>query len=519
MFTPFQNEYPYANFAEERPRRKMEEALVLVSGQLGRNYAMIIGGERIESIQKTVSRNPARYTQVIGQVSDGGADMVDHAVQTAANAFKSWSRTPVEVRARHLVMAAAILRRRIYEFSAWMVYESSKSWIEAYADAAEAIDFLEFYAREAIRWGQPQPTTPFPGEENEVRHIPLGVGAVIAPWNFPLAILCGMTAAAIVTGNTVVIKPAEQTPVIAARLMELFELAGLPPGVVNFVPGPGEIVGEALTGHPNVRFVTFTGSREVGLHIHERIAAMQPGQKFLKKGILEMGGKDAIVVDEGVNLEGAANEIVNSAFGFQGQKCSACSRLIAHTKIYDQLLAKVVERGAKLTVGDPAHFGTFMGAMIDEAAYQKVIKYIAIGRGEGQLVLGGTDSEDTNDNGHFAHPTIIADVEPAARIAQDEIFGPVLSVLRADDFSHALEIANSTDYGLTGAVFSYNRDHLEQARHEFHVGNLYLNRKCTGALVDVQPFGGFNLSGTDSKAGGRDYLGLFLQGKSICERW
>lgn len=518
MFTPFQNE-PYVNFAEERPRRKMEEALARISQEMARTYPLVIGGERIETVNRTRSTNPARIGQLVGIVCDGGSEDADAAVRAATAAFPAWSRTPAEVRARYLVKAAAVLRRRIYEFSAWMVIESSKSWLEAYADAAEAIDFLEFYAREALKWGQPHPTTPYPGEENEVRYLSLGVGAVIAPWNFPLAILCGMTAAAIVTGNTVVIKPAEQTPVVAAKFFELLESVNLPPGVVNFLPGPGEIVGERLTGHPGVRFVSFTGSREVGLHIHERIAVHQPGQKFLKRGILEMGGKDAIIVDEDVNLDAAAADIVAAAFGFQGQKCSACSRLIAHKNIYDALLAKVVERASRLTVGDPTHHNNFMGAVIDEGAYTKILKYIAIGSNEGRLVLGGQDTEELLEGGYFIHPTIIADVDPHARIAQEEIFGPVLAVLRAENFDHALEIANSTDYALTGALFSYNRDHLERARHEFHVGNLYLNRKCTGALVDVQPFGGFNLSGTDSKAGGRDYLGLFVQAKSVCERW
>ncbi len=518
MFTPFQNE-PYVNFNEERPRRKMEEALAKVAHEMGRAYPLIINGEPIETEHKTTSRNPARMSQIVGYVYDGTEETTNQAVQAAVDAFPQWSRTPADVRARYLVKAAAIMRRRIYEFSAWMVYEASKSWNEAYADAAEAVDFLEFYAREAVRLGGSHPTTPYPGEENEVRYLSLGVGAVIAPWNFPLAILCGMTAAAIVTGNTVIMKPAEQTPVIGAKLFELFESVNLPPGVVNFAPGPGEIVGETLTGHKDVRFVSFTGSREVGLRIHERIAIHQPGQKFLRRGILEMGGKDAIIVDEDVNLDAAAMDVVASAFGFQGQKCSACSRLIAHTKIYDALLAKVVERASKLTIGDPSHFNNYMGAVIDEGAYQKILKYIAIGRGEGRIVLGGDESTDMLEGGYFIHPTIIADVDAHARIAQEEIFGPVLAVLRAEDFDHALEIANSTDYALTGAVFSYNRDHLERARHEFHVGNLYLNRKCTGALVDVQPFGGFNMSGTDSKAGGRDYLGLFMQAKSVCERW
>jgi 1-pyrroline-5-carboxylate dehydrogenase len=518
MFTPFQNE-PYVNFSDERPNRKMMEALSRVAGELGRTYPIIIGGERIETPQINTSRNPAKLSQIVGHVCDATPELADQAVEVAAKAFAEWSKVPVEVRARFLVKVAAIMRRRIYEFSAWMVYEASKSWNEAYADTAEAIDFLEFYAREAVRLCQPHPTTFYPGEENEVRYLSLGVGAIISPWNFPLAIMAGMTVAAVVTGNTVVLKPAEQTPIIAAKFMELLESVGLPPGVVNFVPGPGGTVGEALTGNPGIRFVSFTGSKDVGLRIYQRIATPQPGQKWLKRAVLEMGGKDAIIVDEDVNVEVAAEGVVASAFGFQGQKCSACSRLIAHTRIYDALLSKVVERAARLTIGDPTQLSNFMGAVIDEEAYRRILSYIAIGRAEGRIVLGDEQSEDTQEGGFFIKPTIVADVASSARIAQEEIFGPVLAVIKARDFDHALEIANDTPYALTGALYSNNRFHLERARHEFHVGNLYLNRKCTGALVDVQPFGGFNLSGTDSKAGGRDYLGLFLQAKSVCERW
>jgi 1-pyrroline-5-carboxylate dehydrogenase len=519
MFTPFQSEYPYANFAEDRPKRKMEEALAAISSQSSRVCPLVIGGRRIETVERKEIRNPARFSQALGLVCQAPVEMVDAAVRAASDAFPAWSRLTAAERARYFTAAAAILRRRIYEFSAAMVLESSKSWLEAYADAAEAIDFLEFYAREAVRWQQPGATTPFPGEENEVLQIPLGVGAVIAPWNFPLAILAGMTVAAAVTGNTVIMKPAEQTSIIASRFMELLELTGLPPGVVNYLPGPGEVVGAALVEHPGIRFVSFTGSRDVGVQIHAKAAIVQPGQKWLKRTVLEMGGKDAIVVDEGVNLDAVAAEVVASAFGFQGQKCSACSRLIAHTAVYDDLLPKVVERTRKLVVGDPSQQGVNMGAVIDRDAYIKILNYVSIGQQEGRILMGGADRELPDQTGWFVHPAIFADVQPDARIAREEIFGPVLSCIRAENWDHAIEIANSTDYGLTGAAFSYNRAHLEQARRDFHVGNLYLNRKCTGALVDVQPFGGFNMSGTNSKAGGRDYLGHFLQAKSISERW
>ena len=517
MFTPFQNE-PYVNFAEAEPAQKMRAALAAVATELGKTYPIVIGSESIVDGNIAASINPANIEQVVGYTPDATEEQADRAVRVAAEAYKSWSKTPVEVRARYLVRIAAILRRRIYEFSAWMVYESSKSWLEAYADAAEAIDFLEFYAREAVRWGAAHPTTGYAGEENTVEYIPIGVGAVIPPWNFPLAIMAGMTMAAVATGNTVIVKPAEQSPIVAAKFFEVLQSVGLPVGVVNFLPGPGHIVGEALTGHPLIRFVSFTGSRDVGLHIYQRIATPQPGQKWMKRAVMEMGGKDAILVDEGVDLDAVAGDVVAAAFGFQGQKCSACSRLIAHTAIYDALLPKVVARAAALEVGDPVE-GAYMGAVIDDEAFARIKKYIEIGKTEGRLMLGEKNEGTDSSKGYHIHPVIFADIDGNARLAQEEIFGPVLAVIRAESFEHGLEIVNSTDYGLTGAAYSNNRANIEMARNEFHAGNLYLNRKCTGALVDVQPFGGFNMSGTDSKAGGRDYLGLFLQAKSISERW
>ena len=518
MFTAFQNE-PVVNFSDETPRRRMTDMLARVAGDLGRTYPLIINAQRIETGHRTASRNPAKLSQVIGNVCDAPVEMVDRAVEAANDAFAYWSRVPVEMRARYLIKAAAILRRRSYEFSAWIVMESSKNWYEAYADVAEAIDFMEFYAREAIRCQEAPGSTAWPGEANENQRIPLGVGAVIAPWNFPLAIMVGMVCAAIVTGNTVVIKPSEHTPVIAAKFLELLESASFPPGVVNLVFGTGAIVGDALVIHPNVRFINFTGSKETGLQINQRAAIPQPGQRWVKRVMLEMGGKNAIVVDDDVNLDIAAAEVIVSAFGFQGQKCSACSRLIVLEKAYDSLLNKVVERASKLTIGDPANFSNYMGAVIDDTAYKKITQYIAMGRNEGTLVHGGTDSADTNDGGYFIHPTIFSEVKPASRIGQEEIFGPVLSAMKVSTFEEALQVANGTDFGLTGAVYSNNRANLELARQEYHVGNLYLNRKCTGALVDVQPFGGFNMSGTNGKAGGRDYLYNFMQTKTISERW
>jgi 1-pyrroline-5-carboxylate dehydrogenase len=368
-----------------------------------------------------------------------------------------------------------------------------------------------------LRLAGPQTVVPFPGENNELRYIPLGAGVVIPPWNFPLAILVGMTTAALVAGNTVVLKPASTSPAIAAQFVALMnEECGLPPGVLNFVPGPGGTMGDALVDHPLTRFIAFTGSKEVGLRIFERASHRQPGQNWLKRTILEMGGKDAIVVDETADLDLAAEAITFSAFSFGGQKCSACSRAIVVEEVYDEVLRRVVERSRRLTVGDPADPRTFMGAVIDKNAWSKIRDYIDVGRHEGRIVLGGDVQEG---GGYFIPPTIVADVPPESRLACEEIFGPVLAFVKARDFEHAVEIFNGTEYGLTGGLISRDRSRLERAREEFHVGNLYLNRKITGALVGVQPFGGFNMSGTDSKAGGPDYLLLFTQAKSICERF
>lgn len=515
MLMPYRPE-PYVNFSDPEPREKMLAAIAEVRSQLGATYPLRIGDQRIETEKKITSISPGAKDTVVGYVGKANRDQAEQAIQIANETFKTWSRVDPETRARILFKAAAIMRRRIYELSAWMIFEESKGWLEAYADTCEAIDFLDFYAREMIRLGGPQEVTPFPGEDNELRYIPLGCGVVIPPWNFPLAITCGMTSATIVTGNTCVLKPASTAPVIAAKMCEIFEEAGLPDGVLNFCPGSGGEIGDHIVEHPKTRFVAFTGSMEVGLGIFEKCGKVNEGQIWLKRSILEMGGKDCIVVDETADLDEAADGIVASAFGFQGQKCSACSRLIAVESIYDELLEKCVERAKKITVGDPSTEENYnMGAVIDESAFNSIREYIEIGKKEGRAVLADTK---VPDSGYYIPPTIIADVDRNARIAQEEIFGPVLAVIKAKDFDDGLDIANGTIYGLTGALYSKDRFRLERARHEFHVGNLYFNRKCTGALVDVQPFGGFNMSGTDSKAGGRDYLMLFLQGKSITER-
>jgi 1-pyrroline-5-carboxylate dehydrogenase len=517
QITDFTNE-PLTDFADPDNARRMREALERMRARLGASYPLIIGDREIHEGQLADSVNPAHPAQVVGRFVDATVADVEAAMQVAQDAFESWKRRSWEDRAEVLFRAAAAMRERRFDLAAVMVYEVSKSWVEADGDIAELIDFAEYYARQALRLGAPQPVVPYAGEDNELRYIPLGVGTVIPPWNFPGAIMGGMTMAAIVTGNTVLLKPAHTSPLIAYDFVRiLLDEAGLPPGVVNFIPGPGSKIGDALVDHPQTRFIAFTGSKEIGLRIYERAAKTHKGQIWLKRTILEMGGKDSIVVDETADLESAADGIVAAAFGFQGQKCSACSRAIIVDEVYDEVLAKVVERAQRIRQGDPTDPDTYIAAVIDDKAFRKISDYIEIGKREGRLVLGGDVKGDGAD-GYFIPPTIFADVAPDARISQEEIFGPVLAFVRAGDYDEALAIANNTEFGLTGSVYSSSEDRLARAREEFHVGNLYLNRKCTGALVGVHPFGGFNMSGTDSKAGGPDYLLLFTQAKSIARK-
>ncbi len=511
----FQNE-PLSDFKNNPAhRRRMEYALDEIRDELGREHDLVIGGERIKTQEKLYSYNPSHPDQVVGVFSQADAALADRAVRSADEAFKSWSRTPVQKRVDLLLKTSKILLERKYYYAARMVYEVGKPWAEADADVAEAIDFIEFYARSVMRLAGPQPLTPVAGEKNHLRYIPLGVGIVIPPWNFPLAILVGMTMASIVTGNAVVMKPSSDAPAIAYKFFEALEEAGMPPGVVNFLPCPGGVVGDTLVGHPRTRFVAFTGSMEVGLHINELAAKTEPGQVWVKRVIAEMGGKDSIVVDGDADLDEAVEGVVSSAFGYQGQKCSACSRAIVVEPVYDVFLQKLRPRVEQIAVGPAERAENYMGPVINAKAKKSILQYIEIGRTEGRLITGGAESAGA---GHFIQPTVIADVSPTARIAQEEIFGPVLAVIRAGSFDEALAIANNTDYGLTGAVYAKDRRKLEKAQEEFFVGNLYLNRKCTGALVGAHPFGGFNMSGTDSKAGGNDYLLLFTQAKVVAER-
>lgn len=503
------------DFSTPENRQSMQQALDWVASQLGQEYPLCIGGEDIMTEKKIRSVDPSNQDQIVGWVSKADQALAEQAMQSALAAFESWKRRSFPERARYLFKAAAIMRRRKHELSAWMCYEAGKTWAEADADTAEAIDFLEFYAREAIRLGEVHPLTRVMGEDNEQHYIPLGVGVIIPPWNFPLAILAGIATSAVVAGNTVILKPASTTPVIGAKFMEVMREAGIPAGVIQFVPGSGAEIGDYLVEHPKTRFISFTGSREVGIRINKLAAAVQPGQVWLKRVVAEMGGKDAIVVDKDADLEAAARAIVASAFSFSGQKCSACSRAILHKDIYEEVSDRVVELTTQLRVGPGYDGQSAVGPVVDDAAYRKILDYIETGKQEGTLLVGGGAAEG---NGYYIQPTVIGGVRSDARIAQEEIFGPVLALIQAEHYEDAIRIANDTEYGLTGAVFSRNRDHLEYARTEFHVGNLYLNRKCTGALVGVHPFGGFNMSGTDSKAGGRDYLLLFTQAKAVAEK-
>lgn len=516
MVVPYKSE-PLTDFSIEENRQAYLNALKKVESELGGEYPLIIGGERITTEQKITSYNPSNKTQVVGNVSKATQELAEKAMQIADSTFNTWKKVDPIMRAEVLFKAAAITRRRKFELCAWLTKEAGKPWSQADGDIAEGIDFLEYYGRQMLELAKGKPLAENPGQINKYTYIPLGVGVVISPWNFPFAIMLGTTVAAVVTGNTVLLKPASTTPVIAYKFMEIMEEAGLHPGVINYVPGSGAEVGDYLVDHPRTRFISFTGSRDVGLRINQRASVLNEGQIWIKRVIAEMGGKDTIVVDDAqtADLELAAQSIVSSAFGFSGQKCSACSRaVIVGDEAYNKVVERVVELTNELVVGDPTNEETYMGPVNDAGAFEKITNYIEIGKSEGRLVAGGTADDST---GYFINPTVFADVDPMARIMQEEIFGPVLGLTKAKDFNEAIEIANNTVYGLTGAVISNKREHLEFARQEFHVGNLYFNRGCTAATVGYQPFGGFNMSGTDSKAGGPDYLTLHMQAKSVSE--
>jgi 1-pyrroline-5-carboxylate dehydrogenase len=511
--SPFTNQ-PLTDFRNAENTRAMRAAIDQVRQELGREYDLVIGGKRIRTAEKIRSVNPANPSQVVGVHQKAGKEHVEPAMQAALTAFETWKHTGWEERAGLLFRTADILRRRKLEFNAWMVLEVGKNYDEAEADTCEAIDFLELYARQALVLSKAEPVVQSPGERDSLRYIALGVGAVISPWNFPCAIAAGMAAAGAVCGNTLVLKPSSDSPTVAAKFCEAFEEAGMPGGVINFCPGSGAAFGNGLVKHPKMRFIAFTGSRDVGLDIHLGAAQTQLGQIWIKRTVLEMGGKDSIVVDADADVDSAVAGVAAAAFGFQGQKCSACSRAIVHQDVYDQFLEKLKARVEKIPIGDPAD-NVAMGPVINEGAMKSILNYIELGKKEGRLITGGGRAPGA---GYFIQPTVIADVQPMSRLSQEEIFGPVLAVIKAKDFEDALAIANNTEYGLTGSIYSSSEEKIERAKNEFHVGNLYINRKCTGAVVGANPFGGFNMSGTDSKAGGTDYLYLFSQAKSIGQK-
>ncbi|MBL9077636.1 MAG: L-glutamate gamma-semialdehyde dehydrogenase [Planctomycetes bacterium] len=511
----FHNE-PFTDFQDPQQQAAFKQALHTVETQiLGKTWPCWIGGEPVRGSATFENYDPGELTRLIGKYPKLSATDADAAVEKAHAAFPAWAATDAEYRVRIVLRAAALLRERKHLFSALLCYEVGKSWAEADADTAEAIDFLEYYAGQMLRLAEPQPVTPVPGERNQMLYIPLGVGAIIPPWNFPLAIMAGMTTAALLAGNTVVVKPASQSPAIAAMWVDLMYEAGLPKQVLNFVTGPGSSVGGAMVQHKLTRFISFTGSRDVGLWIFEQSSKTQKGQIWMKRLIAEMGGKDSILVDAKCDLGKAVDAVVASAFGYQGQKCSACSRAIVHQDVYDEFVRRIVPKVEALKLGHPSERSNVFGPMVDGAAKRKTLEYIEIGKKEGRLLVGGAAGPAS---GCYVLPTVFADVKPDAKIAQEEIFGPVLAIVKVADFEQGLAVANNTEYGLTGSVFTDDERHKQEARRRFHVGNFYINRKCTGALVGGHPFGGFNMSGTDSKAGGPDYLLQFLQAKTISEK-
>jgi len=514
MLTPFKNE-PLSDFSDPDRAAAYRLALAGVRRRLGNHKPLIIGGREVDTGDRIVSLNPAKPVEVVGTVAAAGGVQIDAAFEAAWRAFPEWAACPAAERAAVTIKLAAELRRRKLSLAAWETLEASKNWLEAEADVAEAIDFCEYYARQALDLARPVPINPWPGEINQSWLQPLGAGVIISPWNFPLAILAGMAMGPVAAGNTVVLKPSSNTPMTAAVFMEAVATAGFPPGVINFLPATGGDVGDYLAGHPRVRFINFTGSKEVGLRIASRAAQVQPGQPWLKRAFLEMGGKDAIVVDETADLETAIAAVVQSAFGFQGQKCSAASRLIVTAEIYAAFLEKLVAATKALKVG-PAEENYPVTAVISEEQHRKILAEIEAGKAEAKLLVGGKALD--KNGGYYIEPTVFAEVAGNSRLGQYEIFGPVLSVIRARNFDEAVGLFNDTEYGLTGGIFSRSRERIERAKRDFEVGNLYINRGITGARVGVQPFGGFKMSGSNAKAGGPDYVRLFMEMKTVAEK-
>ena len=514
MLTPYRSE-PYSDFADPQVGDSYRSALAKVSSSFGERALLVIGGEHVDTKDSIESVNPAAPSQIVGTSASAGAVHVAPAIDAAWEAFGGWAARTAEERAGMIHRVGDIIAERRFEFAAWQTFEAGKNWAEAEADVAEAIDFCRYYAHQALRMSEPVAVDEYPGETNESWLQPIGAGVVIPPWNFPLAILVGMTVGPVAAGNTVVVKPASNTPLVGWGFIKALEEAGLPPGVVNYLPGSGGTIGDALVDHPRTRFINFTGSKEIGLRIAERSAKVNEGQRWLKRSYMEMGGKDALIVDDTADLDIAAVDAVRSAFGFQGQKCSACSRLIVFASVHDELIDKIVEHASKLSVGPPVENHP-VGPVISAAQHRSIMAEIQSGKEEGELVMGGAAIE--HDGGYYIEPTIFDGVAPDARLAQHEIFGPVLCVVTVHDFDEALDVANGTEFGLTGGLHSNDEARLERAKRDFYAGNLYLNRKITGALVGIQPFGGFNMSGSNAKAGGPDYLRLFMEMKSVTRK-
>ena len=518
---PFHNE-PLTDFADPGGRRSMRAALERFTAGLEREGAVVvpvvIDGRESTAFPRLDRHDPSDLTRLVARVSMPPAEEAIRAVDAAARGLAAWRAVAVAQRAEAVRRAAGILRRRRYEFAALQVHEVGKTWREADADVAEAIDFCEYYARGAVLLGEPR-AVDIPGEENVTGHLPRGVCAVIAPWNFPLAILAGMTTAALVTGNTVVMKPAEQASLTGLRLHEVLLEAGVSPTALQFLPGRGEDVGAALVTHPATSLVVFTGSRRVGLGINRAAAAAvaeRGGGGMIPRIIAELGGKNAIIVDDDADLDEAVVAVVHSAFGFQGQKCSACSRVIVLEHVYDAFVAKLGPAVRSLAVGPAAEPGTRIGPLVDEEARDRVRRAIGDGRAVAEEVVS-VDVGDLGRRGWFVGPTVFTGVDPAGPLGQEEFFGPVLAVIRARDFRAAIAIANGTDYALTAGVFSRSPANLELARRDLEAGNVYLNRGITGALVARQPFGGYRMSGIGSKAGGPDYLLQFVVPRTVTE--
>ena len=505
---------PHTDFSRAENREEFQQALDEVRERFGEDYPLVINGKSVDSRSHLVSRNPSNKSEVLGKVASATVDQAEQAIESARRAWPEWRRIDPDHRAEYLELIAAGMRNRRFELAAWMVFESGKPWKEADADVAEAIDFCTYYAL-AMRELDAVLQVDYPGEENSLSYRPRGVAVVIAPWNFPLAILTGMTVAALVTGNTVIMKPAEQSSIIAAKLMEIIRDSGLPNGAVNFLPGIGEDIGPTLTGSPDVDLIAFTGSRDVGLSIFQQAAETSPNQFGIKQVIAELGGKNAMIIDNDADLDDAVQGVVSSAFNYAGQKCSACSRVIVLKDVYEAFVERLRNATESLTVGPADQPGIDYGPVIDEDAFERINDYIEIGKDECESIL--VPDQDLPEQGYFIGPHIFGVEDIEERLVQEEIFGPVLVVLKARNLDHAFTLANSTDYALTGGVYSRSPKTLQRAKEEFLVGNLYLNRNVTGALVQRHPFGGFRMSGIGSKAGGPDYLQQFMLPVSVSE--